>query len=213
MHIPNIKFQSLEKFLLIIIVLLGAFLYLYKLDTNPPGIYLDEAGTGYNIYSILKTGKDEYGKFLPLAFRLFGSYTPPLYIYLSVPLMAIFGFSIFSTRLLSAISGIFAIYFFYFIIKELEITKSKFTPIIATAFFAITPWLVYFSRVGYEQNLAFLFFLISVLLIAKTIKNPIETFGRDRVNLVLKNKNPKRIKTKPKKKEKDPKYCLIKAFI
>lgn len=170
--IAKTKFVFWERVLLVAVTLLGAFLYLHNLGSNPPGLYLDEVGTGYNTYSILKTGKDEYGKAFPLAFRLFGSYTPPLYIYLSVPLVAIFDLSIFSTRLLSAISGIIAIPIFFFIVKELKIAKLKFVPIISTLFFAITPWLVYFSRVGYEQNLAFLFFLVSVLLVAKTIKNP-----------------------------------------
>ena len=45
-------------------------------------------------------------------------------------------------------------------------------------------------------------------------------FGERKVELddsrsmkILKNKNPKRIKTKPRKKEKGPKYCLINAFM
>lgn len=168
----NIKFQTLEILLLIGIVLLGAFLYLHKLGAIPPGLYVDEAATGYNAYSILKTGKDEYGKSFPIAVRLLGSYTPPLYIYLSIPLIAIFDLTIFSTRLLSTICGILAIIIVFFILKDLEIIKSKFTPLIGTLFFAITPWTVFFSRLGYEQNLAFLMFSISVLLVQKSLKNP-----------------------------------------
>ena len=50
---------------LLLIILIFAFgLFTYRLETNPPGLYADEASTGYNIYSIVKTGKDEYGKFL-----------------------------------------------------------------------------------------------------------------------------------------------------
>lgn len=157
---------------LIIISVFGAFLYLYKLGDYPPGLYLDEVGTGYNAFSILKTGRDEYGKLLPLAMRLFGSYTPPLYIYLSVPLIALFDLSIFSTRLLSAICGVLAIPIVYFLIKELQITKSRVTPLLATLFFAVTPWTVFFSRMGYEQNLAFLFFGLSILAVTKSLKNP-----------------------------------------
>ncbi len=168
----NIKFKYLEVLFLIFIIFLGGFLYLYKLESLPPGLYLDEAGTGYNIYSILKTGMDEYGKTFPIAFRLFGSYTPPLYIYLSVPLMAIFGFSVLTTRLLSAICGIIGIIVVFLLIKEFKITKSKYTPLVATLFFAITPWTIFFSRMGYEQNLAFLLLSLSILLITKAFKNP-----------------------------------------
>lgn len=142
----NIKFKFIEIILLILIILLGGFLYLYKLGVLPPGLYVDEAITGYNIYSVLKTGMDEYGKAFPIAFRLLGSYTPPLYIYLSIPVMKIFGFSIFTTRMLSAICGIIAIVIVFLLIKELKITYSKYSPIVATLFFAIAPW-TFFSAV------------------------------------------------------------------
>ena len=167
-----IKFKIVEKILLLLIILLGAFIYLHKLSTNPPGLYIDEVGTGYNAYSILMTGKDEYGKAFPLSFRLFGSYTPPLQVYFSIPLIAIFGLSAFSIRLLSVICGVLLIPIVFLILKDLDFIKSKFTSIIVTLFFAITPWLVFFSRLGYEQNLAFLFFSLSILMVLKSLKNP-----------------------------------------
>jgi 4-amino-4-deoxy-L-arabinose transferase-like glycosyltransferase len=165
-------FNLTEFFLLSLVVALGSFLYLYKLGSLPPGLYLDEAGTGYNAYSILKTAKDEYGKFLPLAMRLFGSYTPPLYVYLSVPIIGIFNLSIFSTRLLSSLTGIVNIVIVYFLIKDLQLVKSRFSPFAGTIVFAITPWTVFFSRMGYEQNLAFLFFCLSVFLFVRSTIDP-----------------------------------------
>ena len=48
----------------------------------------------------------------------------------------------------------------------------------------------------------------SAILEPYKIKNPKETFGLERTNLSLKNKNPKRIKTKGKKKAKFPKYSF-----
>lgn len=167
-----IKSKKFGVFALTAIIILAGWLYIYKLGQVPPGVYLDEVGSGYNAYSILKTGKDEYGKFLPLAFRLFGSYTPPLYIYLSVPIMAIAGLSALSTRLLSVISGLSAIIIYYLLLKELNFLKNKYSGLISTLFFAVTPWLIFFSRMGYEQNLAFALFSLSVLLLAKSLKNP-----------------------------------------
>lgn len=169
---PHIKFKKIEKAVLICIIIFVFFLFVYKLSSNPPGLYLDEVGTGYNAYSILKTGKDEYGKVFPVAFRLFGSYTPAMYIYLSVPVMAIFGLSVFSTRLLSVICGLIAIVVVFYIIKNLKITKSKYTPLVSILFFAITPWFVMYSRIGYEQNLAFLFFCFSSLSVLLSLRNP-----------------------------------------
>ena len=168
----SIKFTKIEPVLLLAIIALGAFLYLHKLGETPPGLYLDEAGTGYNAYSLLKTGKDEYGMAFPAAMRLFGSYTPPLHIYLSIPLITLFGLKVFSVRLLSAICGVLAIPVIFLIIKELQITKSKFTPLLSSLFFTITPWAVFYSRMGYEQNLAFLFLAFSALLIVKSLKKP-----------------------------------------
>lgn len=158
--------------LLLIILCIAAFFYLYKLGTNPPGLFADEASTGYNIYSILKTGKDEYGKSLPFGFRQMGSYTPPLYIYLSTPLMAIFGISEFSTRLLSVISGLIVVTLVFYLLQKLNICKSKTSLFFSTLFFAISPWLVFFSRMGYEQNLAFMLFTLSTALFVKALKSP-----------------------------------------
>ena len=59
------KFCKTEYAVLIGIVVLAAFLRFYKLETVPSGFYVDEAAIGYNSYSILETGADEYGKFFP----------------------------------------------------------------------------------------------------------------------------------------------------
>lgn len=167
----NIKFKYIEIILLIGIILLGTFLFLFRLSSNPPGLYIDEAGSAYNSYSILKTGKDEYGKQFPMAFKLFGSYTPPLFIYLNVPIIGLLGLNVFSARFLSVICGIALIVIYFLLVKELKIYKSKFTILISTLFFAITPWLIFYSRIGYEQNLALLFFAASLLLLLKSLKN------------------------------------------
>ncbi len=63
-----------KKFLLIIILIIAAFLRLWRLESIPPSLTPDEAALGYNAYSVLKTGKDEYGKVLPIIFKSFGDY-------------------------------------------------------------------------------------------------------------------------------------------
>ena len=86
------------------ILLVGIYVYFYKLGEIPKGFYIDEALPGYNAYSILKTGKDEYGKYLPLVFRFYGSYNPPLYTYFTVLSVKVFGLNIFSVRFVSAMA-------------------------------------------------------------------------------------------------------------
>jgi hypothetical protein len=58
--------------LIVLVLSLGAFLRFCKVSSNPPNLYVDEVANGYNAYSILKTGRDEYGKKFPLSFRSFG---------------------------------------------------------------------------------------------------------------------------------------------
>ena len=43
-------------------------------SNDPPGLYIDEASIGYNAYSILTTGKDQYGVPYPIWFESFGDY-------------------------------------------------------------------------------------------------------------------------------------------
>src|SRR5438552_2845614 len=94
---------------LVLIICLGVYLRLADLGIKPNGLYVDEASTGYNAWSILQTGKDEYGKSFPLVFRFLGSYTPPLYTYLTSGVIFFNGLNVTSTRLISALSGILMI--------------------------------------------------------------------------------------------------------
>ena len=77
--------------ILTIIVLISLFLNIFKQNTSPGCFNSDEASFGYNAYSILKTGGDEYGNFMPLRLKSFGDFKMPVYSYLSVPFIAIFG--------------------------------------------------------------------------------------------------------------------------
>jgi len=156
---------------LILIVTLAGFLRLYNLDNNPNGLYVDEATTGYNAWSILETGKDEYGKQFPLAFRFLGSYTPPLYTYLTAQVISVLGLSVYAIRFLSALAGIIMVPLFFILLKKLNLIKDEKNILYASLLFAITPWAIFFSRIGYEVNLAFFLFSIGVLLLWQSIKN------------------------------------------
>jgi 4-amino-4-deoxy-L-arabinose transferase-like glycosyltransferase len=96
-----------------LILLLAAILRLYGLSKVPPSMHLDETALGYNAWSILKTGRDEYGNFLPLIFKSFGDYKPGLYVYLAVPFVGIFGLNEFAVRFSSAIIGIATVWLLY----------------------------------------------------------------------------------------------------
>ena len=61
------------------------------MNVSPPALNADEVTNAYDAYSILKTGKDQYGNFMPLRFKSFGDYKLPLLTYLAIPFIKIFG--------------------------------------------------------------------------------------------------------------------------
>src|SRR3989344_4582888 len=118
-----------NNFILIIIIFLATVLRFYQLGQNPPSLDWDETAHGYNAYSILKTGRDEYGYKLPLSFRSFDDYKPPIYTYLVVPSVAIFGLNDFAVRFPSAVLGVLAVIFSYLMVFEFfKIKALRFCP-------------------------------------------------------------------------------------
>lgn len=153
--------MSLKDFpvFLFLIVLLGAVLRFTYLKEMPPSLNWDEISHGYNAYSILKTGKDEWGQFLPLAnFRAYGDYPLPLNLYLTIPFIATIGLSAFSIRLPHAILGTLTIVAVYFMTEGL--TKNRKISLLASFLSAIDPWLLFPSRAVFQSNLS-VFFLIA----------------------------------------------------
>ncbi|MFZ2025218.1 MAG: glycosyltransferase family 39 protein [Microgenomates group bacterium] len=144
--------------LVVLIVLIAAAVRLWHLGLTPPSPDWDEAALGYNAYSMLLTGKDEYGTPFPLSLRSFDDYKPPLYMYMTIPSVAIFGLSVWSTRLPSAVMGILAVIGTFLFVRELLRKWSKdkkiieSIPLIAAFLLAISPWHIQFSRIAFEAN-------------------------------------------------------------
>lgn len=152
---------------LIGILVLAAVLRLWKLGSVPPSLTPDEASLGYSAYSILKTGKDEYGKFLPIVFKSFGDYKPGFYVYLDVPFVATLGLNEVSTRLPSALAGIVIVYLIYLIVKRLFTVHTS-LPTMAAFVAAINPWLIYFSRGAWEANVSLCLTLAGIYFFLKS---------------------------------------------
>src|SRR3989338_1768422 len=108
-----------KKIILIFIFLIAFILRFWDLGSNPPSLDWDEASLGYNAYSILKTGADEYGNFLPLSIRSFGDYKPHLYTYLTIPPVSLWRLNEYSTRFASALLGFFTLIVGYFLVRIL----------------------------------------------------------------------------------------------
>ncbi len=123
---------------------------------------MDEISFGYNAYSILKTARDEYGTFLPTAFKSFGDYKAPLYAYLLVPTIAIFGLNEFAVRFPAALLGTLTIPLVYFLV--LKIFRNEKIALLSSASLAISPWHLQFSRAGFEANTMVFFEILGFTL-------------------------------------------------
>lgn len=157
------KPRNYSAFLLSVVLVLALFFRTFNISVNPPAISWDEASIGYNAYTILTTGRDEHGKFLPLdTFAAFGDYKPPLPIYLTVPFVAVLGLTELAVRLPSALFGVATVGMLYLLVCELfhREKERKAIGVWAAFLMAITPWHIMLSRAGFEANIA-LFFLIS----------------------------------------------------
>jgi hypothetical protein len=156
--------------LLGLIILLAITVRFYKLGDAPAGLYVDEAGQGYSAYSILKTGKDEFGKNFPVVFRSLTDFKTPIYIYLVVPLIPIFGLSAFTVRFPSFLFSILTIPVLFFLLKH--ITKDIKLSLLTCLLLAISPWHILFGRTNFECNVALFFFLSGVLAFYKGLIKP-----------------------------------------
>ena len=144
------------------ILCLAFILRMYKLGEVPLSLNWDETSNAYNAYSILKTGRDEYGNFLPLTNRAFEDYKPPLYMYLNIISVALFDPTPFAARLPSAIFGTITVFLVYLLTKKLfENYQTKFSiAYLSMLMLAISPWHLQVSRVGFEANIG-LFFAVA----------------------------------------------------
>lgn len=151
------KIKIKEERLIFAIFLASALSRFYSLANNPVSLSMDEVSIGYNAYSILKTGKDEWGERLPLTFRSVGDYKPPINIYLTVPSIAIFGLNEFGVRFPVALLGSLTVVLFIFLLKDLGFSRLGY--LFGGFWAAVSPWHIHFSRGSFEAVTA-LFFVI-----------------------------------------------------
>ena len=162
----------MAKYIFIIVLaltILGGFLRFYEISKNPVSLSIDEVAFGYNAYSILKTGRDEYGKFLPLTFKSTGDYKNPVPIYLMVPSIALFGLNEFSIRMPTALIATLSIPIFFLFF--MEITEALVISLMATILLAISPWHIYYSRYVSDHLIATSLVVLGSLCFLKMFKS------------------------------------------
>ena len=150
--------------LLFLIIFIAAFLRFYKISVNPPSLTWDEVAWGYNAYSLGLDGRDEFGRFLPYDYlESYGDFKPPLYAYLDIIPVKIFGLNEFATRFPSAFFGTLTVVITFFLAKRL-FKKDKHFPFLASFLLAISPWHINLSRVAFEANISTFLIVLGVWL-------------------------------------------------
>jgi 4-amino-4-deoxy-L-arabinose transferase-like glycosyltransferase len=140
-----------HKLLFILILFLGIFFRLWNLGTLPSSLNWDEISHGYNSYSLLSTGKDQWGISYPVFnFRAYGDFPTTLNLYLTIPFIKIFDLTPFAIRLPTVIFSIlFIIYTFLFtkiIFKQLSLA------LVAMSLAAFLPWSFFPSRGVFQST-------------------------------------------------------------
>lgn len=180
----KIKLLLINRYSKIILLLLVvAFIYSYSLDRTPVHLNRDELGFSLNAYSIVKTGFDENGRFLPLYFWHLGvMWATPIIVYLTALFLTILPLAEVTIRLPSVMIGLLNVMLIYFLAKK--VFNSEKLGLLAALFLALTPvhfiqsrilldnlfpvpfvlgWMIFLYLFFLKKNLWFLF-LAALLL-------------------------------------------------
>ncbi|EKD89956.1 MAG: hypothetical protein ACD_32C00110G0012 [uncultured bacterium] len=158
-------FKNKILLLIVLFTLLGGFFRFYMNTDNPPSLNIDEISYGYSAYSILKTGKDENGIFMPLVFKSIGDYKNPVLIYSLVPSIAIFGLNEFGVRFTTALAGTLSIPVFFLLLRTLlNNTRIAF---IGGILLSVSPWHIYYSRYASESLIATFLLMLGIWFFLK----------------------------------------------
>ena len=154
----------------LIIFVLALILRSASLSTLPYGFHVDEAKAGWNAYTILKTGHDDQGHFLPLYYNSFGDFRPTGIIYLILPTLIFFGNTILATRLPAALFGALSVIPLMLIFGQIARDKDKKWYWIPGLLLTVNPWHLMVSRATSEVIIALFLALFSIYFFVKTIK-------------------------------------------
>jgi 4-amino-4-deoxy-L-arabinose transferase-like glycosyltransferase len=149
------------------IVLLAAFLRFFHLGTNPVSLTWDEVAWGYNAYTLGLNGHDEFGRFLPLQYlESFGDFKPPVYAYLSILPVMLFGLTEFATRFTSAFFGTLTVLITFFLARKIfaQTKYQEYYALTTALLLAISPWHINLSRAAFEANVSTFFIITGVWL-------------------------------------------------
>ena len=160
--------KNISKKILVLILLVAAFLRIWRISEVPVSLFGDELDVGYHALSILKTGKDYSGNSWPLHFQSLAEWRTPLYLYSAVPTVALFGISPLGVRLPAALFGILGIFALFLLVKEL--TKDELLALISATVLTFSPWHIQYSRAAFEVTMLLALLLFGLYFFFKSLK-------------------------------------------
>jgi len=137
-----IRHSPTEWLVLVAILLIAAFLRLYRLDAIPPGLTHDEAGHGHDAVAILHGARPIY--------ETVGYGREPLYDYVAAGMMALIGPASFALRLVSVIFGLATVAITF---AWVRLAFDSPTALVAVALQAASFWSLATSRQALRSSL------------------------------------------------------------
>lgn len=154
--------------ILTLIILLAFTLRFYKITEIPPSLNWDETSIAYNAYSILKTGKDEWGQSFPVHFKSYGEYKLPVQVYASIPGIAIFGLNELGVRITPVVYGTLTVLVLFFLGKALF--ESVAAGLISALLLGMSPWHIHLTRASFESSFATFWITLGIWLLVLGFK-------------------------------------------
>lgn len=151
------------------ILAIAFFFRFNKVTQNPPSLNWDETSIAYNAYSILKTGKDEWGVKYPLNFKSYGEYKLPAQIYASIPGIAIFGLNELGVRITQVVYGMLTVLLIYFLASK--IFKDKRVGLLSAFVLATSTWHIQLTRASFESSFSVFWVTLGAIVFIKGFEN------------------------------------------
>lgn len=142
--------QKQTNRLLLAMLCVGFLLRMIWIHHVPPGLNSDELLMAYDGACVLQTGKDHHGDWFPVFFQQSGEYRQPIYVYLAGLFSSTFGINAVTVRIVSVLCGTISILMTYLLVRTI---RNNHTALIAAALVTLSPWNIFFSRLGWEPIL------------------------------------------------------------
>ena len=145
--------NKIWKLFLLLLFICNVVIRFYKLGTNIPNAYVDEAAIGYSSWCLANYGIDRYLNSFPIYIKNFYGGSSAAYSYLLIPIIKIFGLNLFSERFLNAFAYAVVFPVIYLILKR--VLKSRLSIALTLLVYTFSPFIIILSRTGLDCNLLF----------------------------------------------------------